>query len=127
MSALPSEVPREAKPAATDSPWFWMMLFCATGLVVLLIVWPKYSERQRRLELQYHARQEIARRRVEGEPSRRTTGQEGEAAPPAAGELLITLWPIALVLLALLVLSAAMYRRGRHTAARASPPAEETP
>jgi hypothetical protein len=90
-----------------------MMLFSAAGLVVLLIAWPKYSERQRRLELQYHARQEIARRRVEGEPQARETGQEGQTAPPAKGELLITLWPIAVVLVVLLAFSAAMFRRDR--------------
>ncbi len=94
-----------------------MMLFCATGLVVLLVVWPKYSERQRRLELQYHARQEIARRRVEGEPAAREAGQEGDEAPPAAGELMITLWPIALVLVLLLLFSASMFHRSRRTEA----------
>jgi hypothetical protein len=96
-----------------------MMLFCATGLVVLLAVWPKYSERQRRLELQYHARQEIARRRVEGEPAARKTGQEGDEAPPATGELMITLWPIALILALLLTFSVAMVRRSRRTDATA--------
>jgi hypothetical protein len=108
--------PSTPQPSATDSPWFWMMLFSAAGLVVLLVVWPKYSERQRRLELQYHARQEIARRRVEGEPQARESGQEGQTAPPATGELLITLWPIALVLVALLVFSAVMFRRDRRRA-----------
>jgi hypothetical protein len=93
-----------------------MMLFSAAGLVVLLVVWPKYSERQRRLELQYHARQEIARRRVEGEPAARESGQEGQTAPPETGELLITLWPIALVLVMLLAFSSAMFRRDRRRA-----------
>lgn len=127
MSSPPSDSRGSPPPSPTDSPWFWMMLFCATGLVVLLLVWPKYSERQRRLELQYHARQEIARRRVEGEPPARATGQEGAAAPPAAGELLVTLWPIALVLVVLLALSAAMYRRGRRAATGAPQPPQVVP
>ena len=90
-----------------------MMLFCAAGLVVLLVIWPKYLKRQGRLELQYHAGQEITRRRLEGAQQPREPGAEGSEAPPAEGEVLITLWPLSAVLVALLVVSAVMFRRGR--------------
>ena len=66
------------RPAPTDSPWFWLMLFSAAGLIVLVIVWPKYSARQGRLELQFRATQEATRRKVEGTPVTREPGEEGD-------------------------------------------------
>src|SRR5262245_23050233 len=84
--------------AITDSPWFWVMLFSAMGLVALAVTAPKYASRQGRLELQYQAHQEAERRRVEGEDRAREPGQEGSSPPPARGELIIPLWPLAIVL-----------------------------
>jgi hypothetical protein len=89
------------------------MVFCAAGLLVLLVIWPKYVKRQSRLELQYHAGQEITRRRAEGAAESREPGTEGATPPPAEGEPLISLWPLSAVLLMLLVVSAVMFRRGR--------------
>jgi hypothetical protein len=92
-----------------------MMLFCAAGLVALGLLWPKYSKRQARLELQYHAGQEITRRKAQGEPQAREVGHEGQKPPPGQGELIVTLWPIAAALVGLLVISATMYWRGHRT------------
>ncbi len=100
-------------PSIADSPWFWMLIFSCMGLAVLATAWPKYVRRQARIELQYHASQEITRRRVQGEAAARVPGDEGEAVPPAAGELIISLWPIALVLLLAASASAVMLRRSR--------------
>jgi len=108
----PPGAPR-AKQSLTDSPWFWAMIFSATGVVLLLIISPKYAKRQGRLELQYQARQEIARRRVEGTPAARDPGQEGSAAPPAAGELIIPLWPLVDVFVAGFVIAATFLYRSR--------------
>ncbi len=111
--------------APTDSPWFWMMIFSAAGLVVLGVAWPKYVQRQARIELQYRASQEVTRRRVEGEVAARGPGQEGDAAPPATGELLIPLWPIGAVLVVVFGVSASLYWRSRRPAAdgpQAPPP-----
>jgi hypothetical protein len=106
----------------TDSPWFWLMAFSAAGLVLLTIIAPKYAQRQRRLEMQYYARQEITRRRVEGAPAAREPGHEGEAAPPEAGELIIPLWPLGTVLAALLAGSALMTWRTVHQTSATSDP-----
>lgn len=95
----------------TDSPWLWLLLFSAAGLILLAAMTPKYSTRQRRLEMQYYARQEIAKRQVEGEPAAREVGDEGTAPPPAPGELIIPLWPLGIVLAATLVLSGTMLWR----------------
>ena len=90
-------------------------MFCAAGLLVLLAVWPKYAQRQGRLELQYRAEQEVTRRRFEGEAVARPVGQEGDARPPESGDLIIRLWPIAVVLAPLLTFSAFMFWRGRRS------------
>ena len=88
------------------------MVFSAAGVVALVVIWPQYAKRQRRLEMQFQAQQEIARRQVAGEAKARGAGQEGDAPPPAAGELIIPIWPLVLAAAAVAVFSAAMYFRG---------------
>ena len=92
------------------------MTFCAAGLVCLLVIWPKYAAHQRRLEMQYHARQEIERRQFEGTTESREPGSEGDAPPPAAGELIIPLWPLAAVLAVLGLVSAGLWWRSTYRA-----------
>jgi hypothetical protein len=115
----PAEPGTTGKTPITDSPWFWAAVFCAAGMMFLLVIWPQYAARQRRLEMQYLARQEIVRRQAEGESAARITGQEGDAPPPAIGELIIPLWPLLVPLSALLILSAVILWRGRRRAIRA--------
>lgn len=93
------------------------MVFCAAGLLFLLAIWPQYAARQRRLEMQYLARKEIVRRDVAGESPARAVGDEGEAPPPAPGELIIPLWPLLVPLAVLGALSATFVWRGRRRAA----------
>jgi membrane protein implicated in regulation of membrane protease activity len=100
------------------------MVFSVAAMVALVVIWPQYAKRQRRLEMQYQAQQEIARRQVAGEPKARGAGQEGDAPPPAAGELIIPLWPLLLVAAAVTCLSAAMVYR---TTRRVEAPGSETP
>jgi hypothetical protein len=97
----------------TDSPWFWAMLFCAVGVVLLLVISPRYAPRQRRLEMQYRAREEMLRRGAEGETAPRPAGQEGAAPPPAPGELIIPLWPLVAVFTLGMLASAALLHRSR--------------
>jgi hypothetical protein len=94
-----------------------MMLFCAFGIVFLLVIWPHYRARQRRLEMQFMARQEIVRRQAAGESAAREPGAEGDAPPPALGELIIPLWPLELLLVALTAISGTMLWRSRRAAA----------
>jgi hypothetical protein len=86
------------RPAMSDSPWFWVLLFSLAGLVALVVISPQYAKRQRRLEMQYQAREEMTRRQLTGEPRARDPGDEGEAPPPAPGDLIIPLWPLELAL-----------------------------
>lgn len=89
------------------------MLFCAFGVVFLLAIWPRYSARQRRLEMQYRAREEILRRNAAGESPARATGEEGAEPPPAVGDLIIPIWPLVLLLLLACAVSAARLWRIR--------------
>jgi hypothetical protein len=122
MSGGANESRSRTSPA--DSPWFWLLLFSAAGLVFLAVAWPKYVRRQGRLELQYYAGEEITRRRAEGAPAARDVGQEGSQPPPPAGELIVTLWPIAAILVGMMIVSAFMLRRSRraHAALARLPP-----
>jgi hypothetical protein len=105
------------KPSLTDSPWFWAMIFSAMGVVLLLAIWPKYAKRQGRLELQYQAQQEIARRHVEGASAMREPGEEGSAAPPGPSELIIPLGPLVLLFAVLFAITAGMLYRARRATA----------
>lgn len=40
----------------TDTPWFWVYVFATSALAALLIIGPKYQQRQPQLERQYRAR-----------------------------------------------------------------------
>lgn len=52
----------ESSPAAparkplTDSPWFWLHLFAAGGLVALFLMTPKFGSRQSQIERKYQGR-----------------------------------------------------------------------
>ncbi len=107
----PSHESRGPRPAWTDSHWFWLMAFCAIGALALLVISPRYAARQRRLEMQFQARREIERRQVEGTSGPRERGDEGEAPPPAAGELIISLWPLVALFVVLGAVSAVMWWR----------------
>jgi hypothetical protein len=121
-----SGAPR-ASQALTDSPWFWVMLFSAMAVVLLFVISPKYSKRQGGLELQYQARQEIARRQVEGTSAPREPGREGSLSPPAPGELLIPLWPLALLFAALFIAAAVLLYRARPAGPRSASEANPGP
>jgi hypothetical protein len=112
----PSGAPR-GKQSLTDSPWFWAMVFSAMGVVLLLAISPKYAQRQGRLELQYQARQEIARRQVEGSAATRESSAEGSAVPPGPGELIIPLWPLVLLFAVLFAIAAGMLYRAHRAIA----------
>ncbi|MGD9721616.1 MAG: hypothetical protein AB7O59_05990 [Pirellulales bacterium] len=117
--AEPLRQPAPAKPSPTDSPWLWMMIFCAFGLVMLLVAWPKYSQRQSRLELKYRAEQEIARREGLSDAELPAARQAAEAPPEG---LIIPLWPVALLVAVLLVVSGAMFWRGQQSSREPAPP-----
>lgn len=40
----------------TDSPWFWLYVFCTAGLIALVLAQPRFAARQVEIERQYQGR-----------------------------------------------------------------------
>ena len=57
MPADPLPPPRES---IADSPWFWVGLFAGMALLALIVVAPKYAQRQGRIEQRHENRQRMA-------------------------------------------------------------------
>lgn len=107
---------------ATDSAWFWGMLFSGMALVGLGLIAPKEDVRQRQIERRFLGRQE-----AHVERSRRAAGLDpvdlAETAidrDEAAPGRIVPLWTLAAGALAATVVCATMFARecGRMTAAR---------
>ncbi len=105
------------RPSITESPWYWVYLFCAAGAVALLLAGPKFASRQAQIERNYEARQRAAQH---------VAGREFDDANVAPvtndSSTRITLWPLYAILGA--VLSIAWFKLWRRQAAR---PNEKTP
>ncbi len=110
-----------------ESPWFWMALFAAIGILGLLVISPKYGTRQARMEQRYQHRLKV--RAMQGaatddasEPARDDQQDFSNPEPPPA-----TAWPLVaatgaalVVAIAGLVISRAKRRSGRHPGATGS-------
>lgn len=68
-----------------QSVWFWVYVFAAAALCALLIMGPRFAERQAQLEKNYQARNR-ANQQAMGEPV------EGKVSEP--GDTIITLTPL---------------------------------
>jgi hypothetical protein len=103
-----------------DSPWFWVLIFAGMGLVALVAMGPKYGGRQAELELEYQARSAIA-----AERAARNSGKEAARIDEAVQRrkfasperTLVPLWPLALILSLVVIVSAIMLYRGRRRSA----------
>jgi hypothetical protein len=92
------------KAPITDSAWFWVVLFSCVGLLALFVMHGHYSQRQARIERQYQARDRVANNDV-GDPTRREYSRPDDT--------LITLWPLATLLVGVAVVASAMLYRER--------------
>jgi hypothetical protein len=76
----------------TDSPWYWVYLFCTAGAVALLLAGPKFAARQSQIERnsedRLHAATYIAKQQLDVNAL--------ESEQPTATR--ITLWPLYAVL-----------------------------
>jgi len=102
-------------PSCTDSPWFWVLIFSGMALGALVSIGPKYGGRQARLERQYQARERIATERIAqndgggiGKIDERSARRDF-ASPDAT---LVPLWPLAVVLSVVMIVSLVMLLRG---------------
>src|SRR5688572_21680355 len=61
MSASP-------RRSITESPWYWVYLFCTAGLVALVLAGPKFAARQSQIERKAQGRQRAAQHLSGQEP-----------------------------------------------------------
>jgi hypothetical protein len=106
---------------ATDSGWFWAVLFSATALLAVLVIGPKWDWRQRQLEGRF-----LGRQRAAFERERRDAGLApidlAEAAADrheVAAERIVPQWTLVALAGAGLGVSAAMLWRERRSAGKA--------
>jgi hypothetical protein len=116
-----------ARAPITDSVWFWLALFSLGGIVAVLLIEQQYRPRQRRLEMQYRAQEEILRRQAAGEATARPVGEEGDAPPPTDRELIIPLWPLIAACLLVFASSVYMIWRERRTFISEKTPSRDEP
>ena len=81
----PSALP---KKTITDSPWYWVYLFCTAGAVALLLAGPKFAARQAQIERNSEARLQVAQQVA----SQQINVAEQEGEQPTSTR--ITLWPL---------------------------------
>ena len=117
---------------ATNSPWFWLLMFSGMSLVALQIVDRKYGPRQAQIERQFQGRQYQQRHPRRPAGAETQPGIAETEAPPAedqpkfsqADDTLITLWPLrAMALVAMLAAVIGLQyerRRAKHLVAGAS-------
>lgn len=83
-----------------ESPWFWAVLIVNGAILGLLLIAPKYREREAMLERRYGVRREIAERRATGQPP--LPASNVPADPHAQDRpLLVPLWRLLTVLVVL--------------------------
>jgi hypothetical protein len=73
----------------TESPWYWAYLFCTGGLVVLVTMGPRYTQRQTQIEQNGQKRQWAAQH---------VAGRTPDNSQLDRQELSVKLWPLYIVL-----------------------------
>ncbi|MBC8350983.1 MAG: hypothetical protein H8E66_03295 [Planctomycetes bacterium] len=95
-----------ARYSITDSPWYWVYLFCTAGAVALLLAGPKFAARQSQIERKYEDRLHVAKHVAQ--PQLPVTEREAVQRTTTR----VMLWPLYAVLGC--VLSVAWYKLWRH-------------
>jgi hypothetical protein len=106
----------EPAPSITESPWYWVLAFSLMALLSLVVIGPKYGRRQSALERKYQAREWIedarqARNSSNFDPRTDEIAARRQFATP--GDTLVPLWPLAAILVVVVLFSIYMLRRGR--------------
>lgn len=106
--------PPQAGPRfrATDSPWFWMLVFSTTAAVGMAAIAPKFAVRQARLESRWAGREQAATERARRAAGLAPTDLADDARDPDdEPRRVVPLWPLAIAAGIAAVVSAAMLRR----------------
>src|SRR6266496_6379391 len=82
----------EKEPSsATESPWFWVLIFSLAALAAIATIGPKFERREEAIETKFHARERATGREAIDRPA-------DEATPDGPRwEPIFTLGPIAVV------------------------------
>ena len=80
------------RKSITDSPWYWVYLFCTAGAIALVLAGPKFAARQSQIERNSEDRLQVAR----SVAKQQRNSSEQEPGPQTATR--ITLWPLYVVL-----------------------------
>lgn len=91
MNQLESSKP----PRITDSPWYWLYLYCTFGLIALVVAGPKIAQLQLQSEQNYQGRQRA---------NQQAAGQEITIPLATLEDRRVKLTPLFLILAALLCL-----------------------
>ena len=87
---------RRSEPSFTDSPWFWVCLFSAGGVVALVLGAGRISIRQAQIEREYRARQ------LSGAA---VLADDVKQPLPQASRTRITIWPLLIALSGIVVIA----------------------
>ena len=116
MVDSPSVEPDAAR-AATDSPWFWAMLFSCAALIGLVVIAPKFTVRHGNVQRQDEGRWEVWRRhgeRTSGDGNAEFTDEYvnvREQMPTFSLSSHTGLWLLLLLLVGLVVFTTFAWRR----------------
>lgn len=81
-----------ARQSVLHSPWYWAYAFCAAALAGLVLIGPKFYQRQVLEERNFQGRTQVMQR---------AAGQAGdERQMSVPGRTMLTLWPLYLLLTA---------------------------
>ncbi len=89
-------MPSPERPPITQSPWFWVYMFCTAALIGLMLFGNKLNRRQLAVERNFQGRQRVLEQRAGEEPA---TGLSRE------GDTALSLAPLYLLLIAGFVIS----------------------
>ena len=95
-----------------ESIWFWIVCFSAMGLLALTVIGPKFARRQAQIERQYQARGQVHRDVAEGRPLGEMANRD-IVRYSTAGDTLISLRPLRIVLVIVILIAAAALVRQR--------------
>jgi hypothetical protein len=113
MTNPPTGESRESTSLA-ESPWFWVILFASMALAALVVVRPKYTLRQARLEQRFdnRIRAKAAQQQPPASDEQAASSNDGDEGSEKVGptmtelEPVAVLWPLEILLIMVIAGSA---------------------
>ena len=104
----PDEPQLIERPPITDSPWFWLELFSGMALVGILVIGPKFVQRQGQIERRFEGRQHAY-----SSPAGEGTAEPALASREIESSNRVSLMPLAALVALVMGISAVMLLRSR--------------